>query len=113
MHKRLQEKAIQLDDLFCGNSPFMDPFSRVKTPHLQLSYYRTHFNFIVSNELHISSIMKQRKLSILGAKTYSSWGAYYLEGRNEKENSQEEGRNDVHFNSRHTKQFTTVKNNCY
>ena len=56
IYKRLPDKARELDDLFSEKSPYMDPFSSVKTAHLQLSYYRTHFNLIVSFAL-LTSIL--------------------------------------------------------
>lgn len=37
-----------IDDLFDEKSPFVNPFSKVETPHQQLSFYRKHLNFVVS-----------------------------------------------------------------
>lgn len=37
-----------LDDLFNESSPFMHPFSLVQSAHLQLKFYRDHFNIVVS-----------------------------------------------------------------
>ena len=45
LYHRLPEASNTLNDLF---SEYMEPFSKVKTPYLQLAYYRDHFHFIVS-----------------------------------------------------------------
>lgn len=39
-----------LDDLFDEGSPHMHPFSDVESPHQQLTFYRKHFELIVSGE---------------------------------------------------------------
>lgn len=41
------DSLVCLDDLFAEESPFMDPFAGVKTPHQQLAFYRKYFHIIV------------------------------------------------------------------
>ena len=41
-----------LDSLFSDDGPYSCPFSGLATQHLQQSFYRKHFKWIVSN-LHI------------------------------------------------------------
>lgn len=37
-----------LDDLFSENSPYAVPFCNLQTQYKQVSYFRSHFNFVVS-----------------------------------------------------------------
>ena len=36
------------DSIFSENSLYANPFQNLRTQHLQMAYYRTHFNFVVS-----------------------------------------------------------------
>lgn len=37
-----------LKELFHGDSPYHKPFNKLNTQYLQMSYYKSHFNFVVS-----------------------------------------------------------------
>ena len=38
-----------LEDLFQDESPYVKPFSKLETQYLQMSYYKKHLGFVVSN----------------------------------------------------------------
>lgn len=51
----LRDAGIKMDDipglneLFQEGSPYCQPFSQLETQHRQLSFYRSHFNYVVSS----------------------------------------------------------------